>query len=126
MKKYPWFLFPHTLVLTLLYIFKVLACLAASWLAFKRERRVNLGASPTVPLSRRPRFSRARNALPVSFQAPAKQARNIHPSLIKVLGKSFLSSRGRKPVRRLDWAVGSVSNDDGDVNENGKKSIGLD
>ena len=51
---------------------------------------------------------------------------NIHPSLIKVLGKSFLSSRGRKPVRRLDWAVGSVSNDDGDVNENGKKPIGLD
>ena len=102
MKKYPWFLCPHTLVLTLLYTFKVLACVAASWLAFERERKLNLGASPTLPLSRRSRFSRARNALPLSFQTPATQATNIHPSLIKVLGKWFLSSRGRKPVRRLD------------------------
>ena len=54
------------------------------------------------------------------------KARNIHPSLIKVLGKWCLSSRGRKPVRLLDLAVGSVSNDDGDVSENGEKPIGLD
>ena len=40
--------------------------------------------------------------------------------------KQGLSSRGRKPVRRLDWAVGSVSNDDVDANENGEKPICLD
>ena len=60
------------------------------------------------------------------FSTPVKQARNIHPSLIKVLGKRCLSSRGRKPVRRLHWAVESVSNEDGDVNENGEKPMGLD
>ena len=33
---------------------------------------------------------------------------------------------GVKPSKILDLSLGSLSNDDGDGNENGKKAIGLD